>query len=112
MSKIVVNNREVARRIVLPFATRIERDFLALKFREMRDAARGNFRNRTGRLYGSIKLTRVSVSIGSRRAHYWRFIDNFTRGTGEFVRQVFSFSANARTLRQVFRRYRNISLKR
>ena len=54
---------------------------------ELQRAARENFRNRTGRLYRSIRrIPGRGARIGSRNLPYWQWIDNFTRGMGLFAR--------------------------
>ena len=58
---------------------------------EIRRASRENFRNRTGRLWRTIRrIPGRGARIGSRYAPYWQYIDNFTRGRGLFVRLLLS----------------------
>ena len=66
----------------------VRRDFQAAKLRDIRSASRANYRNRTGRLFGSIRIIEDGVAFGDVKAFYWVFIDNKTRGSGQFARRA------------------------
>ena len=84
---------------------RVEREYQRIKLVRLRDAARRNFRNRTFRLWRSIQLQNRRAGIGNRRAFYWQYLDNFTRGTGQFVRTaLFDDRINQQDFRQAVRR--------
>ena len=70
-----------------------------LLLRGVQNEARKNFRNRTGRLWRSIRIEGMGVVIGDRIAYYWRFLLHGTRGDGRIW------------VRRAVRKYQQLSLR-
>lgn len=107
--KISISPRDRAqlkRDVKKQYLDKIADDFVTEKERELRLAAKNNYRPRTGNLTRSIRRVGNRVSIGGIREFYWANIDNFTRGTGAWVRRVLdNLSRNDLLLWRIIRRY-------
>ena len=69
------------------YQRRLKRNVELELLAELKTASKNNFKNRTGRLRKTQRrIPGIGARIGSRNAPYWQYLDNFTRGTGRFVR--------------------------
>ena len=97
MGNITLNTKPLSSKIkamTRRYTTALKRNIELELLAEVRAASRANYRNRTGRLWRSQRrIAGVGARIGSRNTPYWKYLDNFTRGSGRFVRQLLDSSA-------------------
>ena len=102
-----VDAKSIQEKIEKDLVDPLREKFLLLKVEQARQAARMNFRNRTYRLWRSIRQVPRGVKIGSFTAFYWRYLDNFTRGRGRWARYIlFDRALNIATLQRAFKNIR------
>ena len=84
--RLNIDVQAIEREMMQPFVEAIADE----KLIQMKALAKANFRNRTGRLFRSIRREgRTGVAIGNNRLNYWQFLKRFRRGNGEdWAKQV------------------------
>ena len=87
---LTTNLAEVLRKDIHTHQALLQKNYELEMLAELKRASRQNYVNRTGRLWRTQRrIPGVGVRIGSRYAPYWQWIDNKTRGSGQFARELF-----------------------
>lgn len=106
--RVRINKREFEAALEKELYPQIVSEFQEAKLRDIRAASRRNYRNRTGRLFATIRRIPNGVAFGSEGAFYWIYIDDGTRGTGRFARRALLDPVrNEQVIRSINQRLRN-----